>query len=453
MKQQVISVIGLGFVGLPTACILANCKDKKFKNIFKVNGIDRNLNKIKKEKFNFNSKSKIIYEDKNLTKILKYIISKNKINFSDKIQDVSESDIIIISISFDFDNKNSTKKFNELKNLFQKLGKIMKKKSMILIETTLPPGTCNNVIIPILKKTLKKRKIKLEDIHLSYSYERVMPGKEYMNSIINNHRCYAGMNKSSSLKCRNFLKKYINYKKFPLFELDNLIDCESAKILENSYRAVNIAFIDEWTRFSLKTKLNLNKIIDAIKCRSTHNNIMRPGLGVGGYCLTKDPDFINFSGKYLFKKKFSFPITNISMKINKKMIFSSVEFIKDKIKTFKKKKILLLGAAYKEDVSDTRSSPSILFSNFLKKNNINFFFHDPITNTNDNKKYSISNSLPNFEKFDLVLFCVKHSYYKKMNIKKFSKKPTYFDLNRVLSYTQIDHMIKNKFKLEFLGGH
>ena len=118
------------------------------------------------------------------------------------------------------------------------------------------------------------------------------------------------MNKSSSFKCRNFLKKYINYKKFPLYEFDNLIDCEAAKILENSYRAVNIAFIDEWTKFSVKTKLNLNKIIDAIKFRSTHTNIMRPGLGVGGYCLTKDPDFINFSGKYIFKKKFSFPITN-----------------------------------------------------------------------------------------------------------------------------------------------
>ena len=214
-----------------------------------------------------------------------------------KIQEVSKSDIIIISINFDFNNKNSTKKISELRNFFQRLGRIIKKNSLILIEITLPPGTCDKVIIPILKKSLKKRRMKLEDIYLSYSYERVMPGKEYMNSIINNYRCYAGMNKSSRFKCRNFLKKYINYKKFPLYEFDNLIDCEAAKILENSYRAINIAFIDEWTKFSVKTKLNLNKIIDAIKFRSTHTNIMRPGLGVGGYCLTKDPDFINFSGK------------------------------------------------------------------------------------------------------------------------------------------------------------
>ena len=113
----------------------------------------------------------------------------------------------------------------------------------------------------------------------------------------------------------------------------------------------------------------------------------------------------------------------------------------------------MLGAAYKDDVSDTRNSPSILLSSFLKKNNINFFLHDPNTNTKDNKKFSISNKLPNFKKFDVVLLCVKHSYYKNMSIKKFSKKPKYLDLNRVLSKTQINHMIKNKFKLEFLGGH
>ena len=113
----------------------------------------------------------------------------------------------------------------------------------------------------------------------------------------------------------------------------------------------------------------------------------------------------------------------------------------------------LLGAAYKEDVADTRSSPSIFFSNFLKKNNIKFYFHDPITNLSDNKKHSITNKMPNLKKFDLVLFCVKHGFYKKIEMKKISKKPTYLDLNRVLSKSQIKYMIKNKFKVEFLGGN
>ena len=134
MKKQVISVIGLGFVGFPTACILANCKNKNSKDIFQVNGIDKKLSKIKKEKFNFNLKTKISYEDKNLNKILKNIISKKKINFSNKIKTVSNSDIIIISISFDFNNNNSAKKFNELRNLFKQIATFINKKSMILME-------------------------------------------------------------------------------------------------------------------------------------------------------------------------------------------------------------------------------------------------------------------------------------------------------------------------------
>ena len=138
-----------------------------------------------------------------------------------------------------------------------------------------------------------------------------MPGKFYVKSITENYKCFAGMNKLSGIKCKMFLKKYIKYKKYPLFQFDNILDCETAKILENSYRAINIAFIDEWTKFSFDNNVNLNQIIDAIKVRKSHNNIMRQGLGVGGYCLTKDPEFINFSVKKIFKKKPSFPITNI----------------------------------------------------------------------------------------------------------------------------------------------
>ena len=176
MKKQVISVIGLGFVGFPTACILANCKNKNSKDIFQVNGIDKKLSKIKKEKFNFNLKTKISYEDKNLNKILKNIISKKKINFSNKIKTVSNSDIIIISISFDFNNNNSAKKFNELRNLFKQIATFIKKKSMILMETTVPPGTCDNVVIPTLKKTLKKRGMKFVNClkKASIEYEQIV---------------------------------------------------------------------------------------------------------------------------------------------------------------------------------------------------------------------------------------------------------------------------------------
>ena len=298
----------------------------------------------------------------------------------------------------------------------------MKKKSMILIETTLPPGTCDKIIIPTIKKSLSKRKIKISDIFFSYAFERVMPGKFYLKSITENYKCYAGKDKISGERCKKFLQKYINYKKFPLYQFDKILDCEAAKILENSYRAINIAFIDEWTKFSFENNIKLNRIIDAIKLRNSHNNIMRPGLGVGGYCLTKDPDFINFSANNIFKKKTIFPITNSSIKINKNMIFSSIKFIKNKIKNLKNKKI-------------------------------QYVLHDPITSDSENETHGITKQLPAFEKFDVVLFCVKHNYYKKISFKKFSKKPIYFDLNCVLDKRQINHLLRYNHKIEVLGGH
>ncbi len=446
MSKETVSVIGLGFVGFPTACILANKE-----NYFKVIGIDKNIKKISTEKKEALSKKLNLFEDKYLNNICKKVIKKNKIFFTDKIKYVNKSKIIIISINFDFE-KNKFKKIKELKDFFSNLSKFLKKGTMILIETTLPPGTCDNIILPTIKSTLNKRKMKISDIFLCYAFERVMPGKFYAKSITDNYKCFAGMNKISGKKCKIFLKKYINYKRYPLFQFDNIIDCESAKILENSYRAINIAFIDEWTKFSYENNIKLNQIIDAIKLRKSHNNIMRPGLGVGGYCLTKDPEFINFSAKKIFNKKTNFPITNTSLKINRNMVFSSIKFIKNKIKNLKNKKILILGASYKDNVSDTRESPSIILSKEFKKNKINSVLHDPITSLNDNKKYGISNKLPLFRKFDLVLFCVKHHYYNKINFKKFSKKPIYFDLNCVLDKKQINYFTKNNFKVEVLGG-
>ena len=117
---------------------------------------------------------------------------------------------------------------------------------------------------------------------LSYSYERIMPGYNYYDSVVNNNRVFSGINQKSIIACKNFLAKVINVKKFPLSLLNSNTECEFSKILENSYRATNIALIDEWTKYSRIAKIDIYNVLDAIKKRDTHNNIMRPGLGVGG---------------------------------------------------------------------------------------------------------------------------------------------------------------------------
>ena len=114
--------------------------------------------------------------------------------------------------------------------------------------------------------------------------------------------------------CKNFLGKVLNVKKFPLTLLNSNTECEFTKILENSYRSTNIAFIDEWTKYSKIANVDIYNVIAAIKKRDTHKNIMRPGLGVGGYCLTKDPLFAITSAKKIFKSDTKFPFVELTMK-------------------------------------------------------------------------------------------------------------------------------------------
>ena len=155
-------------------------------------------------------------------------------------------------------------------------------------------------------------------------------------------------------------------------------ECEFSKILENSYRATNIAFIDEWTKYSRIAEVDMYNVLGAIKKRNTHSNIMRPGLGVGGYCLTKDPHFAVASAKTIFKKRNNFPFINLTMKTNQNMPNTSLDYIKEKVKQIKNKKILILGLSYREGIGDYRSSPSMVLIKKLKSFVASICVEDPL---------------------------------------------------------------------------
>jgi len=448
-QKQKISIIGLGHVGLPMALILSNLK-KGGEYLYDVNVIENNDKKgieikksIENKNFVFNT------NDKKFNKLFYKTIGSNKLEIRTDLENLKTANIIIVSINFEI--KKNTKNFNSLKKLLREIGNKIQKKTLILFETTVPPGTCERILLPELKKALNGRKISLNQIYFSYSFERVMPGKNYLNSITSNYRCYSGQNNLSKLKCKKFLNSFINTKKFPLFELDTITECEAAKILENSYRAINIAFIDEWTKYSNLMKINLNSIIESIKLRPTHSNIMRPGLGVGGYCLTKDPLFAGASGKFFLGGKTSFPIIEKSMSINKQMPLFALKFIKQNFNITNKTKILILGMSYKDDVGDIRYSPSVDLLKYLLNFNKNIKIHDPFYKSNLlNCEYiDIKN---NIKKFDLILFCTAHKQYRNLDSKIFSKKTVIIDLNNVLNENQ-NKSFKKKLKIFNLGNN
>lgn len=448
MKNIVVQ--GIGYVGAALSVAIASRRDKKNKSLFNVMSIDKKneigLERIKSINsgiFPFKTKDKKLQQELKKSILHKNLIASNSLSF------YKSAFVVIICINCDLIEQNNqiNINFEAFEKSIEEVAENIKADTLIIVESTIPPGTCEKIIYPIFVKTFKKRNLNPKRILLSHSYERVMPGKNYLDSIINNWRVYSGVNKKSEIMCARFYSKIVNVKKYPLFKLENTTSSETAKLLENSYRAVNIAFIEEWGRFAEKIGLNIFPILEAIRKRDSHKNIMQPGFGVGGYCLTKDPIFCQIAAKKIFKlKKIDFEFSKRALVINKQMPLVTFQKIKDFYNNrLLNKKFLIMGVSYKEDVGDTRHSPTEILFKKLKKNNATLSVHDPMISFWKELDIKVLTSYSNMNSFDAIIFTVKHEEYKKINFKKkvFKKNILIVDSNNVLTEKQYK-ILKNK---------
>ena len=227
----------------------------------------------------------------------------------------------------------------------------------------------------------RKRGIK-DDPLLAHSYERVMPGRNYVSSIREFWRVCSGINEESRNRVVKFLNEVINTEKYPLTVLDRPIESETAKIVENSYRATILAFLDEWSTFAERNGVDLIKVINAIKVRPTHNNIIFPGPGIGGYCLPKDGALGVWAYKHIFGFEDDiFKITPLAININDTRALHVAQLTRDALRNMghpiASAEILVLGASYREDVGDTRYSGSELIVRRLTEMGAELRVHDP----------------------------------------------------------------------------
>jgi UDP-N-acetyl-D-glucosamine dehydrogenase len=253
--------------------------------------------------------------------------------------------------------------------------------ALVLIETTVAPGTTEQVAYPIMKKIFERRGIKSEPL-LAHSYERVMPGRNYVASIRDFWRVCSGINDTARQRVVRFLESVLNTKKFPLTVLDRPIESETSKIIENSYRATILAFLDEWSLFAERNGVDLKKVIEAIKVRPTHSNMIFPGPGIGGYCLPKDGGLGMWAYKHIFGWEDDiFKITPLAVDINDTRSLHPPQLVRDALRNMGKPlaaaDILLLGASYREDVGDTRYSGSETMVRKLAEMGANLHVHDP----------------------------------------------------------------------------
>ena len=389
LGREIVVVVGVGFVGAVMAAVVAdstnkNGKPNKFvigmqrpsvRSYWKIPLLNRGVSPVKSEDPEVDILiDRCVKEKKNLVATYTYEVLKL-------------ADVVVVDVQCDYLKESlgdccaGSADMAALEASIGVIAENIEPATLVLIETTVAPGTTEQVAYPIMKKIFERRGIRSSPL-LAHSYERVMPGKDYVASIRDFWRVCSGVNQKAKNKVTKFLKDILNTDEFPLTVLDRPIESETAKIIENSYRATILAFMDEWSLFADRNGVDLKKVIEAIKVRPTHSNMIFPGPGIGGYCLPKDGGLGVWAYKHIHGWEDDiFKITPLAIDINDTRALRVAQLVRDALRNMGQPMaaadVLLLGAAYREDVGDTRYSGSEVIVRKLTEMGAEMLVHDP----------------------------------------------------------------------------
>lgn len=394
-----VCVIGLGYIGLPTACILAL-------NGHDVIGID-----INKSVVDMINKGLLPIKEVELKKILCTLISQKKIIAKTEVE---SADAFIICVPTPLD-ENFLCNLNYLTNAVKSILPVIVSGNMIIIESTVPPRTIEDTIKPLIECTgfdIGK------DIYLAYCPERVLPGN-ILKEMIYNDRIVGGTTNECSVVVSTFYKTFV---KGNIFITDTKT-AEMTKLVENIYRDVNIALANQLS--ILCNELGINSL-EVFHLANKHPRVkfLSPGPGVGGHCLPVDPYFV------LGNKSDTSSIIDLSRKINNNMPNYIASLVKKIVKDIPSPKISIWGLTYKGNVNDMRNSPSIQLINILKELNCDLLIYDPVVNDENlkSKEESLIDS-------NLLIILTDHDEFKNIDpnlILKTMKNPIILDTKNIL---------------------
>ena len=390
-NKEIVVVMGVGFVGAVMAAVIADAKgpDGNFTKF--VIGCQRPSSRSYwKIPILSRGESPVKAEDPEVNKLISRTVLDSKTLIATYNNECLKlADCVVVDIQCDFikkdlgNMKTGETEMTALEDTIRTIGQKIKPECLVLIETTVAPGTTEFVAWPLLKKAFSKRGINSKPL-LAHSFERVMPGKNYVASVRDFWRVCSGCNNEAKKRVEKFLNDVINTKDFPLTVMDRPIESETTKIVENSYRATILAFLNEWSLFSERNGVDLIKVINAIKIRPTHSNIIFPGPGIGGYCLPKDGGLGYWAYEHIlgFADGDSiFKITPEAIDINDTRSFHVAELTRDALRNMGRHiagaEVLLCGASYRKDVGDTRYSGSEIIVRKLTEMGAEMRVHDP----------------------------------------------------------------------------
>jgi len=400
-----VTIVGLGYVGLPLGCL---CAEKGHK----VYGLE-----INKHKIALINKNESPIDDEYIINKLKN--SKNRIFATANVDEcIPNSDIVIVCVPTPVDRNNSPD-LTALMESISIISKHIKQYTLLVVESTIYPGTIEEIVVPILKKqTFDAYK---NDIFVAHCPERIDPvslGQGWSNkewTIENLPRVVGGITKEAAKKTAEFYKSIISA---DVLELSSVKAAEATKIMENTFRDVNIAFVNEMAQSFDKAGIDIIEVIKGASTKPFAFMPHYPGAGVGGHCIAQDPYYMIERGKQLgFNHKFLI----LAREINNSMPHYTVGLLENELKKIKKQikgaKVGILGLAYKANVDDTRESPAFEVINALKTKGAEVFIFDPHVKNSSNVK-DLDELL---NKSDYVVLVTDHKEFKSMDLEKLKK--------------------------------
>ena len=373
-----IAVVGLGYVGLPLAI-------SAFKSEFNVIGIDSNIERIESIKRGFSP-----VEDISSSEIKK----ANESGFffvTSEFNEISKCQTVVICVPTPLTEVGEPD-LAHIEHAIASISRHIEEKVLIIIESTIATGTTRNKIQRLIES---KSGLNADDFYLAYSPERIDPSNKSWN-IGNTPKLVSGITDASKKLAVSFYKKI----GMETVECDSVEIAETAKLLENSFRLINISFINELSIFCNKINIDINKVISAAATKPYGFMPFYPSVGVGGHCIPIDPLYLAHAAEIARAPS---RIIELAYKINQEMPDHIIKRAEEKISGLSGKKILVIGVAYKSNVSDVRETSVESLITGLRKKGAIVFWHDELV-----KEWNGEKSTPLGSGFDLAILATPH---------------------------------------------
>ncbi len=434
----VVCVQGLGFVGAAVCVAVASARDAAGRPAYQVIGVDlptpeglSRIEALNRGEFPFPTTDAKLVEKAHETRAVGNLTAcANPMTFG-------SASVIIVDVPLDVaQSSEPALDLETFRSAIRMVGRHMPSDCLVIIETTVPPGATALVAAPILRHELAQRGLPTGRMKIAHCYERVMPGAAYLDSIVKMPRVYAGIDDRSARACEDFLQTIIAAGGCSPRRLSNTTASELGKVLENTYRAVTIALMEEFAEFAEKVGVDLFEVVGAIRSRPTHSNMRTPGFGVGGYCLTKDPLMAGLAAGELFGLDQAFPLATLAVNVNRVAPKRTLDRLRRLLNgSLRGRRVLLLGVSYREDVGDTRHSPSQMFWESATAEGAEVIVHDPLVKYWPECGICVPENIPRAADLDAVVLAVPHSQYREFAYEAWldGHRPLFLDAFNVLS--------------------